>query len=205
MERRQSPTLNLVLISAVVFVLQQVVGLVGSASSLLALSWPILSQPWTLVTSVFAHASISHLLSNMVGLALFGLILERQTSNARLYAFFIVSGALAGIAEVSVAALLLGEATPGVLGASGAIFAMLGYLLTSNRLSDRVFAGVKLSARTQLLLFVGLATVLTLSTLGQRVAIIAHFTGLLLGLLAGRDHLLRGKRVRTNNPATEPW
>ena len=205
MDRAQSPTLNLVVLSGLVFVCQLILGLVGSASSLLALSWPIASQPWTLVTNVFAHASLSHLLSNMVGLALFGLLLERQTSDWRLYGYFVGSGAVAGLAEISVAALLLGERAPGVLGASGAIFAMLGYLLTSNRLTDRVLAGVRIPARIQLVGFLLLAAVVTISTWGRQVAVVAHFSGLLLGLLAGRAHLLRPDKPAAEKTDPEPW
>ncbi|MFB6309015.1 MAG: rhomboid family intramembrane serine protease [Haloarculaceae archaeon] len=201
-----SPTVKLVAALVAVFVLQIVVGTVGNPRGPFALSADFTRQPWTLVTSVFAHSSLSHLVANAVGLAVVGLLLERQTSPARLYAFFVVTGALSGLTEVSLAALL-GPWLPGmtarvsVLGASGAIFALLGYLLTSNRLTETVVGGMSLSPRVQLAIFGTVAVLITILTAEPQVALIAHFTGLLLGLLAGRAHLLRPDRT-DSAPAT---
>ena len=189
---RSSPTLNIVVVTVAVYALQAV----WFSPAELALVWPVGERPWTLVTSVFAHSTLPHLVSNLLALAVIGLLLERQTSPARFYAFFLTTGALSGIAEVAVAAAL-GAAFPAVVGASGAIFAMLGYLLSSNRLADRTFRGVAIPARAQLALFLVVAAVVTVFTLGQgrNVAIVAHFSGLLVGLLAGRSHLLRTSRA----------
>ncbi|MFB6222701.1 MAG: rhomboid family intramembrane serine protease [Haloarcula sp.] len=200
---RESPTVRTLAIIVGVFALQQVTGLVTEPRSLFALSPPLLSRPWTLVTSVYAHAGLSHLLANAAGLALAGAIIERRTSPTRFHAFFVSTGALAGVAQVSITSLA-GPLVPGmvshvsVLGASGAIFALFGYLLAANRLTDTVIGGFELAPRVQLALAGIVAAAITLATANPGVALIAHFTGLLLGFLAGRVHLLRpGEAART--------
>lgn len=191
-----SPTLVLLVVLAAVFAIQHVVGFVAESRSLFALSPAVASEPWTLVTSVLAHGSLSHLAANAFALAVVGFLLERDTSPLRFYAFFLIAGALAGLTEVWLAALL-GPLVPGitarvsVLGASGAVFALLGYLLASNRLTETVVGGLEVSPRVQIVVFAVAAAAVTLVTARPQVAVIAHFTGLLLGLLAGRTHLLR--------------
>lgn len=198
MRRRltDSPTVLTLLAFVVVFALQQVLGLVLRQQVLFALSNPLLENPWTLVTSVYAHTGLSHLLANALMLALFGVLVERQTTSARFHLFFLGTGMLAGVAQVSLAGLL-SPFVPGmaanvsVLGASGAIFALLGYLLGANRLTELVVGGFELAPRVQLVLAGLVALLLTLLTASPGVALVAHFAGLLLGVLAGRAHLLR--------------
>lgn len=193
---RESPTVVTLALIAVVFVAQQGVGLVTAQRRLFALSPPLFSRPWTLVTSVYAHNGLSHLLANAAGLALTGGIIERQTTPLRFHAFFVSTGALAGVSQVSITSLV-GPLVPGmashvsVLGASGAVFALLSYLLAANRLTDTVVGGFNLSGDAQLVLAGVVAAAITLATANPGVALIAHFTGLLLGFLAGRAHLLR--------------
>ena len=225
MRRRllESPTITLLGVFVVVFAVQTIVGLVTgpvAARSLFALSTPVTLNPWTVVTSVYAHGSVSHLVANAVALLVVGLLLERETTPFRFHAFFFVTGALAGLAEVwfakffggfvayvSAIVPVLGVLLPtipaqvNVLGASGAIFALLGYLLTSNRLTDRVVGSFEVSPRLQLVLFAVVAAAITVATASRQVALVAHFTGLLLGLLTGRLHVLRR---RSSPPMPDP-
>ncbi|WP_323174808.1 rhomboid family intramembrane serine protease, partial [Natrialba sp. PRR66] len=90
----------------------------------------------------------------------------------------------AGIVQVLLKSLIA-EPIP-VLGASGAVFALLGYVLTGNRLASGFFSRFDLSPPVQLLGFAVLAAVVTVATGAPDVALIAHFTGFLLGLVAGR-------------------
>lgn len=204
----ESPTVVTLAVIAGVFLLQQAVGLVASQRFLFALSAPILHRPWTVVTSVYAHASVSHLLANAVGLAIVGALLERQTTSARFHAFFLSSGSLAGVSQVAFVNVV-GPFVPGmvanvtVMGASGAVFALFGYLLAANRLTDTVVGGFELPARVQLALAGLLAAAITLATANPGVALVAHFTGLLVGFLAGRAHLLRPNAQATVSDVTE--
>lgn len=159
-------------------------GLVG----LFALSTPLSLAPWTVVTSVYAHASLGHLLANALGLLLVGPLVERRTTAPRFHAFVVTTGALAGVAQVTLGGLV--GPSPAVLGLSGAVFALGGYLLAGNVASARLFDRLRLSERRQLLLFGLVAVLLTAVTAAPGVALIAHAVGAFCGLVAGRAGLL---------------
>lgn len=187
---------ELLLVFVLVFVAQLVSALGGLVGALFVLSAPISENPWTVVTSVYAHGSVQHLASNAIALVLFGWPVARATTRLRFHTFFAVSGAIAGVSQILLRDFLaflpvLGvEETPGVLGASGAVFALLGYLIASNRLSTQVGSLVRVPQWVTLVLFVFVAGGVTLMTAAPGVALIAHFTGLFVGLLAGRLRLL---------------
>lgn len=193
-----SPTVETLVLIAVVFTLQQfatlvgeVVGIGGFGIAFFALSPPLSVYPWTLVTSVYAHSTLVHLLSNAVALLVVGLVVEAVTTRVRFHAFFIATGVLAGVLQVIVSGL--SGAPTGVLGASGAILALVGYALAANPVSDTVLDRLRLRRRAQFGLFAALAVVVTLATSTAGAALIAHFVGLLVGLLAGRLRLLHAE------------
>jgi membrane associated rhomboid family serine protease len=79
------------------------------------------SEPWRFVTAVFLHGDIAHFFYNMLALFFFGLVLERDVGSKR---FVLVYG-LAGLG----ANLLSVFFYPASLGASGAIFGLIGALV----------------------------------------------------------------------------
>ena len=160
------------------------VGVVGA----LALSTPLSVAPWTLVTGVYAHASVGHLIANAVALLIVGPLVERRTTRLRFHAFVVTTGAIAGTAEVTLGGLL--GPSPAVLGLSGAVFALGGYLLAGNVVSATLFDRLRLSVRAQLALFGLAALALTAMTAAPGVALIAHAAGAFCGLVAGRIGLL---------------
>jgi membrane associated rhomboid family serine protease len=103
----------------------------------------IASQPWRLITSEFLHSTafIPHLLFNMYALFIFGPPLERFLGKARYLALYLVGALGASVGVVLIYQLwvvtdhaseswlggLLGPAF--AVGASGAIFALMGALL----------------------------------------------------------------------------
>jgi membrane associated rhomboid family serine protease len=180
-----------VAVFVVVFLLQRALAFLQIPLAF-ALATPVDYQPWTVVTSVYAHASVGHLVGNAVVLLLVGLFLERQTSDLRFHVFFLGTGALSGLTQVWVSDLV--GPSVAVVGASGGIAGLVGYLLAGNRMSDSLLDRTPLSPRAQLLVFVAVAGAVTVATAGRGVALVAHFTGLLIGLLAGRAHLLRPSR-----------
>jgi len=196
-----SPTVEIALLCLVVFALQVLVRATlgpGAMIGLFALASPLAVAPWTFVTSVYAHATVGHLAGNLLLLLLIGLPLERLTTSRRFHLFFLLTGMTAGVFQILVTTTFhevpfVGSGgTPAVLGASGAIFALLGYVITGNRVVNQLLDRVALPARFQLAVLVVVALVVTFTTADSpRVAIWGHFSGLLLGLLAGRTNLLR--------------
>jgi membrane associated rhomboid family serine protease len=100
---------------------------------------PFLEQGewWRLVTAAFLHYGPLHLILNMVALYWFGSLLEERIGSGRYLLLYLVSG-ISG----SAGALLWsgGFLTPTV-GASGAIFGILGAGLVLERQRDYVFGG----------------------------------------------------------------
>lgn len=188
---RRSPTLQTLAAFGVVFALQ-VVGSVagyGFGPRSFALALPLVEHPWTIVLSVYAHAGMAHLLANSLVLVFVGFLVERRTTAVRFHAFFAGTGSTAGVAHLFVTTAL--GPPPAVIGASGAVFALLGYATTGNRAVAPVLAWVDLGHRVTLVVFALVAVVVVLATAAPGVALVAHFVGLLLGLVAGRLRLLR--------------
>ena len=84
-------------------------------------------QYYRLVTSVFMHFGVSHLLNNMLVLFVLGDNLERALGHVKYLIFYIVSGIVANIISIMVH---MGSAYAAVsAGASGAIFGVVGGLV----------------------------------------------------------------------------
>jgi len=79
---------------------------------------------WQLLTSAFTHASLMHIGFNMLALWVLGPQLERFLGRRRFVALYVLSG-LAG----SVAVYWLTDPRTSTLGASGAVFGLMGALL----------------------------------------------------------------------------
>lgn len=182
-----SPTITTVFAFVVVFVIQAFGGNYGVDTSVFVLRWPLTQEPSAVVLSVYAHANVQHLVANTIALAVVGPLVAYVTSPYRFHAFFIVSGAIAGVTQV-VATVPFGPV--GVLGGSGAIFGLMGYIIVGNHASNRALSWLPLGTTGSLLLFGVLAAVVTLATAAPGVALVAHFTGFLAGAVAGHSRLL---------------
>ena len=81
---------------------------------------------FTLLTSMFMHGSLMHLLGNMLFLWIFGDNVEDDLSHGRYTAFYLLTGVLASLAHV-VSTFVFGD-NPFIpsLGASGAISGVMG-------------------------------------------------------------------------------
>jgi membrane associated rhomboid family serine protease len=94
---------------------------------------------WTLLTSMFMHAGIGHLVINMISLFFIGSLLERIIGRKRFVWVYLISGLVAGLFFVAFAYLgtfiprgdyLFGSISDYAVGASGALFGLLGVLAT---------------------------------------------------------------------------
>jgi membrane associated rhomboid family serine protease len=142
------------------------------------------SEPWRLLTSAFLHSPstiILHLLVNMYALYAFGPALESFLGRARFLALYLIGalgGSLGVLTAVEVWIFTDGTqqgALTGSLGASGAIFALLG----------AVFAMRKAMGVDVRQLFVLLAINLALPFFIGNIAWQAHIGGLVIGFLIG--------------------
>jgi membrane associated rhomboid family serine protease len=186
---RGRPTLETLALLVAVFAVQSLLRVLAPplAAGLFVLYDPG-AQPWALATSVYAHGGPGHLLTNAVGLVLFGLAVERVTTRWRFHAFFLTVGALSGVGQVLWSAAF--STGGGVLGASGAVLGLLGYLVGGNAVSEAAVGRLDLSVRQQAVVFGLVAVGVTWATAGPGVAVGGHFVGLALGLVAGRLRLL---------------
>jgi membrane associated rhomboid family serine protease len=140
---------------------------------------------WRLLTAAFLHYGAFHLILNMIGLYWFGSLLEQRIGSGRFLLIYVVSG-LAG----SAGALLLDPLKPTV-GASGAIFGILGAGLVLERQRDYVFGGSALGV---------IVANLVLTFAWPNISIGGHIGGLIGGaasILAlsrlGRGHAAYGR------------
>jgi membrane associated rhomboid family serine protease len=98
----------------------------GSQCDRVAGTWypGVADAPWQLLTSAFTHISPIHIALNMLGLYLFGPVIEAAIGRGRFLAVYLLSG-LAGSAMV----YWLSAEHGSTLGASGAIYGLLGAAL----------------------------------------------------------------------------
>ena len=81
--------------------------------------------PWSYVqvfSSMFVHGDLLHLLGNSLFLAFFGFPFEQRIGGQRFVAIYILTGICAVVAELAI----LGDDPALMMGASGAIFGILG-------------------------------------------------------------------------------
>jgi len=145
-----------------------------SLNSLLA------ARPVTLLSALFLHADWLHLLGNLVFLLIFGLSAERLLGSRRFLALFVICGAIANLGG----ALTLGETTSPIIGASGAVSAIVGAYLA-------LFPGAKLGLVLPLGLFLEFVKVPASLLIGFWVLlqVMFSFVGPAFGAVAWTVHL----------------
>jgi membrane associated rhomboid family serine protease len=131
---------------------------------------------WRLVTAMFLHIGIPHLLLNSLGLYIFGSLIEQVLGTVRFLAIYLVAGFVA-----SVASFTFGSPVALAAGASGAIFGLLGSWLAFN-LRRRSLSLARANIQGALVL-IALNVVFGLSVPG--IDNLAHLGGLVAGVAAG--------------------
>lgn len=178
-------TYSIIAVTAVIWVLQILPVVGGAVTNALAYA-PVLTveQPWRMLTAALVHSdrSVVHLLFNMFTLFIFGRILEPTIGRARFGALYAIS-ALGGSAAV-----LLLDPLGAVVGASGAVFGLMGATLVIQR-------GLGGNA-TGLLILIGLNLVSGFFI--PNVSWQGHLGGVIAGALVGLVYIrTRGPRRRT--------
>ena len=81
-------------------------------------------EAWRLISSVFLHSGVAHLSFNMLSLYFLGSFVEEAFGRSRFLALYVLSGVSGGLAY-----LYFGGFNAPAVGASGAIFGLLGGVL----------------------------------------------------------------------------
>lgn len=135
----------------------------------------------SIVTSMFLHGDVMHLLGNILYLWIFGRYVERSMGHARFIAFYLLCGAAGALAHASYHP----HSMAALIGASGAISGVLGgYFM----LFPRAYVTVctkRIPAFILLGLWIALPALYSLAASGQsgRLAFWAHFGGFVAGAL----------------------
>ena len=137
---------------------------------------------YQLFTSIFLHAGISHIIGNLLPLIFIGLPLESKIGSRRFMLIYLMSGLVGNLGFL---ALHLGHPT-GALGASGAIFGIVGALAFLYP-RDRVFAPIgfiflPVPAMVVALFWGFEQLILIIVGSGGNIAYEAHVFGMLGGL-----------------------
>jgi len=145
----------------------------------------VFQEPWRLVTAMFLHAGVLHLLLNGLMMFMFGRILEVHFGFLRTFAVFVFSGIAGNIAS----ALVYRQGLS--VGASSTVFGMIGAVLMMFIIAKDLWHPVWRKKQIQNLVFLLLLNLL----LGFSMSMIdnaAHIGGFIGGIFFGWFFLVFG-------------
>ncbi len=165
--------LTLVGINILIFILQNFFPFINN--NFILYSSRVLSEPWMLITAVFLHANIVHLVYNSMALGIFGSVLESIIGSKKFLVIYLVTGVLASLVSVPF--------YNAALGASGAIFGIIGTLVV---LRPKMIIWLNFMPAPMWLAAIIWAVIdVSGIFLPGNTANIAHLGGLFFGLLIG--------------------
>lgn len=138
----------------------------------------VVQRPWTIATYMFLHASVPHLLFNMLGLFFFGPRLEERFGSQVFLRFYLASG-IGG-------ALLSFAFTPTamIVGASAAVYGVVvGFARYWPRESIYIWGLVPVQARFLALFMIGSSLFFGFAGGRDGIAHFAHLGGIVAGWL----------------------
>ncbi|MEK6926440.1 MAG: rhomboid family intramembrane serine protease [Nanoarchaeota archaeon] len=141
---------------------------------------------WTFITSMLMHGGFFHLFANMLSLFFVGSLTEKILGRKRYFWFYIAAGLFAGFLFVFSSLIFTSEINSYAVGASGAIFGLIGLLmiLTPNLPVYLMFVPIPVKMKYAA---PGMLIVLWLISIAGNVPIgnTAHLGGFLAGLFYG--------------------
>ena len=159
------------------FLLQNGIDIISNFdNSWMAIKWN--GEYYRIFTSMFLHADLNHLLNNMFILFVWGQRYETIEGKVRFSFVYFLGGILASIASLSYNMIIGKEIVS--LGASGAIFALIGASLAS---VVKCRNKLKTISKRQMILFAIFS--LYAGFVNSNTDNIAHLGGLIAGFLIG--------------------
>ena len=114
----------LIIINVVCFILENIFQALPYYLSMVPIYIHFRHWYWQFFTYMFSHVSFWHLFSNMLGLFIFGVIVERNVGSKEFLLYYLLTGTAAGVASYF-SYLYSGSVFTVVLGASGALYAVM--------------------------------------------------------------------------------
>jgi membrane associated rhomboid family serine protease len=140
-------------------------------------------RPWTLVTYLFIHYDIFHIGFNMIALLVFGMAVEQKMGSNEFLLFYFFSGILSGVLLCLVYPLL-GLRTEMIIGASGAIYAvMLAYATFFPYSTLLIWGIIPVKAYILVLVLLAIAIISTVFGWMGDIAHLGHLAGALFGFI----------------------
>lgn len=182
MQRTTPVVLNLIIINVIVFVAQMVLDKTMEFTNLLALYHyeSPLFKPYQLVTHMFAHAGVFHILFNMYALWMFGSILERVWGPKKFLIFYLTCGLAAGVAQ-----MILMTPYGAAVGASGAVMGLLAafaYLFPNTEFFILPFP-FPIKAKWMALIYAAIDLFGGIHGSADNIAHFAHLGGMAMGFI----------------------
>ncbi|ULQ55350.1 rhomboid family intramembrane serine protease [Flavihumibacter rivuli] len=192
---------NLVVVNAVAFVLLKFIYVIYLLSDLNidayyshVFNWSILPanleklayRPWTIVTYMFSHESVMHVIGNLLWLWLFGYILQDLTGNRKLVPVYVMGGLVGGVVFI-LAHYILPKLQPDIpiaslVGANTAVMAVAIATTTvapDYRIFPMINGGIPLWILTAAYVIIDFASI----SVGNVGSYLAHLAGAGMGFL----------------------
>lgn len=151
----------------------------------------IINQPWTIITNIFLHENIFHLLFNSLALYSFGALFENLYGTKRFLILFFLSGIFGNILYIL---LNLDSHSIGI-GASGALSGLLGCLAIL-RPRDEVIIfpiPIPISLYTALIIWILINIFGIIFPMGN-IGYSAHLGGTIFGILYG-EYMIKKSNI----------
>jgi membrane associated rhomboid family serine protease len=203
-----TPAIKAIIIANVaIFLLQLIVGRVAGIdlNALLGLRPQAVLrglQVWQVVTYMFLHGGVFHILFNMLALWMFGVELERMWGSRFFTKYYFVTGIGAGVVHILLSLTPLGAGAYLIptVGASGAIYAvLLAYAMYFPNRPIYIYFIFPIPAKYFVMIMGAIAFFAAADGSGSGVANTAHLGGLLVGYLylkQGRINLVSEIKYR---------
>lgn len=190
--KENSMVVKLIYINIAVFVivrLSDMLALTGTVSNGFVLEWlavpvtfsEVLFKPWTILTYMFCHYDLLHILFNMFFLHWFGRLFVMLIGEKKILSTYLIGG-LGGFLLCIIVGLI-GNLGGFMLGASASVLALLSSaaVIAPNYRVNIVFVGnIRLKYYALIMVFIDFISILGFSNVGGHIA---HLGGLFVGVL----------------------